>query len=295
MKLSRALPTAIEYGLLRLLEALFRALPRGVALWLGGVCGRILYLAGWYRRVVRRNMEHVGLWSPEEQRRITRELYYTMFRYMADFLHFGPRTAIPCDCVRMDLIEKAIARNRGTLLVLGHFGNWEALASMYGHIVPALDVVAMPMGNGLVERWLIRKREATGAHVIGQKQAVRRILNALHANHLVAALIDQHARKHGTLVPFLGKPASTVRTVAGLVRRTGCSVLLVYGLMGPDNRYHVHVEEQRDLGIDPSDRDAYIDAYQKEHNDVLSSWIRQHPTHWFGWFHRRFRATIRYD
>ena len=57
-------------------------------------------------------------------------------------------------------------------------------------------------------------------------------------NGIVAILIDQHAGKHGTMVPFLGKEANTVRIVAN--EKTGCEVLAISAIMEKgENSYKI--------------------------------------------------------
>jgi len=278
---------------LRAAELAARLLPRRVTLAAGSALGSLMRVAGVYRRVVAANMAHVGLWGADEQKRIVRRLYRNMGRYMVDFLRAEPGR-VPHDFTRPDFADRILARGKGVIAVIGHFGNWEVLATIFGTLVPSLHVVSMPMKNPLVENWLARKRARTGVTEISKNKAVRRILRALHDNSIVAVLIDQNARHQGTLVPFLGKPASTIRTVAGLLHKTDCAILLSYALLKDDGTYAVHVEEGRDLGVPRDDPEAFIDAYQREHNEVLSRWIQEHPDHWFGWFHRRYGGQIRY-
>ena len=282
-----------QYLLLRLFELFFRLLPRPLALRAGAAFGMLLYHCRIRRRVVDRNLRHVGCWNEAQMKRITRSLYRMTGRYIADFLRGRPGS-LPYEFHAMDTIKRVLARGKGTLLVLGHYGNWEALAVMFGRAVPSLHVVAMPMRNTQVERWLLRKRDTTGVITIHKGSATRRVLAALRQNSMVAVLIDQHIRGQCTLAPFLGTQAPTVRTVAGLLQHTGCSVLLVYAVLNAQGVYQVHVEEGRELGVSPERADEFIAAYQADHNDVLSRWIRQAPEHWFGWFHRRFGDLVNY-
>lgn len=293
MKNARYLPNLIEYGFLRTAEIVCRLMPRNMALACGAAMGRLMQAAGVYGRVIDTNLRHVGYWTDDEQREIKRKLYRNMGRYIADFLHARPGS-LPYYPDPMPLVNRVQGRGKGVLVVLGHFGNWEALASAFGQRADGLHAVSMPMNNPLVEKWLTRRRAATGVVEITKHKAARRILTTLRKNKLVAVLIDQNARRQGTMVPFLGKEASTVRTVAGLLQKTGCGVVLVYALLEDDNRYRIHIEEGRDLGMDPADQEAFITAYQREHNDVLSGWIREHPEHWFGWFHKRYKGSISY-
>jgi KDO2-lipid IV(A) lauroyltransferase len=281
-----------EYALLRLIEAGFSLPPRPLALKFGALLGMLLYHGGFRRNIVRKNMAYVGLWSLDERERITRRLYRTMGRYIADFMRVHRRLP-PYDFPGFHLIAHHLTRGKGIIAVLGHFGNWEILTTLFGRSVQ-MHVVVMPMKNRLVDEWLARKRAATGVVTINKRNALRGILSALKDNRLVAVLIDQNARDQGTMTPFMGREASTVRTVAGLLHHTDCSIFLVHALLRPDGAYTIVLEEGRELGVPRDNQEAFIAAYQKEHNDVLSRWIRQDPEHWFGWFHRRFGSAVKY-
>ncbi len=283
----------VQYATLRLLELLFRLLPRPLSLRAGAWFGALLYRLGVRRKVVDRNLRHVGLWDERAMKRITRLLYRTTGRYIADFLRSRPGS-LPYVSHHEDLVARSLSRGKGTLLVLGHYGNWEALATIFGRSVPSLCVVAMPMRNPLVERWLIARRSDTGVVTIHKGRATRQVLAALRSNSMVAVLIDQNIRGQCVPAPFLGTTAPTVRTVAGLLQHTGCSVMLVYAIMDPHGVYHVHTEEGRELGVPRERSEEFVAAYQADHNDVLSRWIRQAPEHWFGWFHRRFGSDVDY-
>jgi lauroyl/myristoyl acyltransferase len=71
----------IEYYSLRGIELLFGLLPRRVTLWLGGMAGRLLYLTGFYRKIVNRNFDYVALFNDADRPRIIRNLYTNMGKY----------------------------------------------------------------------------------------------------------------------------------------------------------------------------------------------------------------------
>ena len=284
----------IEYAALRAVELAVNIVPRPLALPLGASVGRLLCLFGVYRKVALKNFGHVGLWDENEVRKILPSLYRNIGRYAVDFLRRSRRLP-PHRLHDYEIYQKARAAGKGTVIVLAHFGNWEILASIWGKQVGDLNVVAKPMANPLVEAWLHKKRTALSVNTIYTQNALRGMLTAIRRNGVTAILIDQYlGGGMGTPAPFLGKTASTVRTVAGIVRKTGAAVVPVYALMGVGGRYDIHFFDVGVDGVDGEDEDAAINAIQAQHNDILSGWIRQHPAHWFGWFHRRFRGYLDY-
>lgn len=284
----------VEYILLILIEKFMNILPRNIALFCGSFLGKVLYRCGAYRKIVRKNMEFVGLWNCKEMKTITRNLYSNMGKYVVDFLRLSRP---PFEIHNKELFDIAHSNKKGTMILLAHFGNWEMLAGIYGEIYPnEVHVVAKKMKNPRAEFWLTKKRENSSVIVIYTEHALRRIYSALRKNGIVAMLIDQHASKHGTMVPFLGKEANTVRAMAGMVARTGCNVLSIYSLINKNNNYDIFLNNIPDVVTNENmSEDEIIFEYQKTHNDVISGWVREHPDHWFGWFHKRFKDSIKYD
>ncbi|NOY81423.1 MAG: hypothetical protein GXP31_10520 [Kiritimatiellaeota bacterium] len=290
----RRLEYRLEYLALRLTETCAGILPRSLFLRLGAGLGELVYRVGCYRKIVRRNMEFVGGWSPEEQARITRRLYRTLGRYAFDALrpsHLPPPFGIENEDV---LTTETSAGKRGAVGILAHLGNWELFGPLFADRFPSLTVVGKPMKNPYVNDWLFSRRGVSGARVIFPRQAARKALKALKERGIVAFLIDQYAGDMGTSCPFLGHETRTVRTAAGLMVKTGCGGIGAYALLGPDNRYRIVFESAGPDSLIAPDVPDPVAALQAAHNEMLGRWIRENPDHWFGWFHRRFKDCIKY-
>ncbi|MFW5813310.1 MAG: lysophospholipid acyltransferase family protein [Fibrobacterota bacterium] len=281
-----------EYAGLKILEAAVNILPRKAALVLGAALGNTLYFCGAYKRIVWKNLNHVALWDEQQSRAIMKKLYRNMGRYAVDFLRNGPLP--PHTVHNFDIIPEQFKRQKGIIVLLAHFGNWELLASVFGSKLDNLNVIAKPMRNPLVEKWLYRKRENASVTTIYTQKALRKMYEVLKTNGLTAILIDQHFRKMGTPVPFLGKTANTVRTVAGLVRKTGASVLPIYAFLNEDNSYDIQISHAPLPRNEDASEEEQIELIQTQHNEIISRWITEHPEHWFGWFHRRFKGYLKY-
>jgi KDO2-lipid IV(A) lauroyltransferase len=234
-------------------------------------------------------MRYVHLWNEEEQDRITRMLYRNIGAYCADFLWLGGREP-PYTVEHEEHIDACFAQGRGVMVILAHIGNWELLANIFGTRINPLHVLFRPMKNRYVQRWLLHRRAQTGIHPVYQDGALKCIRRALRRNEMVAALIDQRAGRHGTRIPFLSKPANTTRAIAAMCKKSECAVLGAYCILQPDNSYRIVMQRlDRD-----ADRHASADELQLRHNDIVSSWIRAYPSHWFGWFHKRWRGSPEY-
>ncbi|MDG5814048.1 lysophospholipid acyltransferase family protein [Chitinispirillales bacterium ANBcel5] len=284
----------LEYIFLRIVQSAFKALPRRVALTIGLLLGTFLYFSGAYRKTVKKNLQHTGIIPESEIKKFTYSLYRNMGLYITDFLRGGAKTP-PYNVQNFDLINEKLRRGNGVIVLLAHLGNWEILADIFGSKVGNVNVVAKPMKNPIVENWLHKKRCGANTNTIYTRNALRKMYEALIKNQCVAILIDQHvSKKMGTPAPFLGKTANTVRTVAGLIKKTGTPVVVVHGIMTKNYSYDIHIQEIQPPDLTGLSNDEAITMLQTQHNDVLSELIRKYPEHWFGWFHKRFKGYINY-
>lgn len=293
MKQAPRFEHVLEIALLRVVQGVMRLLPRRVALATGAAVGRVLYQLRLRRKVVEANLEHVEKWDKPTMRRIARGLYAQTGRYAVDFLRGGTRQ-LPLEIINDKILAELLARGRGVIGIVAHFGNWELLARVFGSRIPELAVVARQMKNPLFQRWLFNRRSGTRVEVINSRRAVRPCLRVLRRNGTVALLIDQYSGRNGNAIPFLGKPANTLRAVAGLHLHTGCALLPAYALMRSDRSYEVVLRELPPPSVDGLSHDEALAAIQEAHNRAVSEWIRKYPEHYFGWFHKRYKRKARY-
>ena len=278
----------IEYAGLRTLEFIMRALPRTAAIGLGSAIGRLLYISGIYRQIVKTSMMHTGVWNDSQISDITKKLYRNIGRYFADYLHASSKDDFPHTVSGETVVEDLRTQNKGIICVMAHFGAWEALAYMFDTARYPLGVVVMPMSNPRVEKWLAAKRKLSGMTLVYKHQAVREIVRKMRRNESVAILTDQNAAGRGPDIPFLGKDAPTYDTVPGLMRSLQCPYMYAYAILDNSNRYTIHFEKGRDLAISDVSPEEYIRSYLTEQNNVISGWIIKYPEHYFGWFHKRW-------
>ncbi|MBN2452145.1 MAG: hypothetical protein JXR77_17295 [Lentisphaeria bacterium] len=293
LRLWRPCRFLLEFLCLRLAAVLASLLPRRVWLWLGARTGDVLYLLGVYRRTVRRNMDYVALWPPDERRGIVRRLYRNMGRYAAEMLR-PPGETPPAVIEGRELLRRPADAGGGRLVLFAHMGNWELLPVILGDVPERLQVVAKPMRNPLVQKWLQGRRRGLGILPAQPRNALRHCLRAIGEHDIVAIAIDQYPGRRGTPSTFLGRQTRTVRTSAGLAARTGCPVVAVYALLEATGSYRVSIESVPGQAALPDRGPEWITAIQQAHNDVVSRWVVDHPEHWFGWFHRRFKDAIVY-
>ncbi|MDQ6830574.1 MAG: lysophospholipid acyltransferase family protein [Gemmatimonadota bacterium] len=186
-----------------------------------------------------------------------------------------------------DVLERALARGRGAILLTAHFGNWELAGAYLVARGLTLDAVARKMNNPLFDSYITRTRERLGIAIVYDKDAVRRTAKAVQEGRAVAFLADQGAlNMASTWVPFFGRLAKTPRGPAVLALRWDVPVIFGVAMRLPDGRYRLGIEE---IPFDKSDdRDADVDRIVARYTASLERWVRREPEQYF-WHHRRWK------
>ena len=129
----------------------------------------------------------------------------------------------------LDLLVRALARGRGTILLAPHIGNWEILGPF---LMARGQLVALYRPPRIAElHELVRAgRERSGSLLVEATAAgMRPLLRSIRSNHMVMVLPDQEPFPgHGVHAAFFGQPAFTMTLVSGLLRKTGAEALFVF-------------------------------------------------------------------
>ena len=284
----------IEYALVSALAFLFRLAPLGIARSLADLVGWIAgNLIRFRRTAALDNLRHAFPEAGEDKLRgIYRSCWRHLVRVGAELTYLprlrrdrlGPFLEIQGDMVIQNALQKGI----GAILVAGHFGNWEWMGGCASLIGYQMTYVATNQSNPLVDEWLDRTRKSAGVEIIRRRDAARGVLSALKRNRMVAMLCDQDAGKAGVFVPFFGRPASTPRGPALFHIKTG--VPLIYGSARfvEDGRYRICFEELNFNGL-TGERESDEAAIMAQITARLEADVRRSPEQWL-WLHRRWKT-----
>ncbi len=283
-----------EYAYMVGVERLVRLLPIGAHLRLGSFLGRLTRLADrWHRRVAEGNAAWALGLSPQEARELVRRVYRNVCtNFVEDLMLPKILKRMKLDDFSVvegaDILQAALARGKGAIVVTGHFGNWELAGRALAHAAGSATVVARTLSNPLVEARARRFREQGGLTVIGRDGALRKVLAHLRAGGCVAMLIDQNQRAGGVFVPFFGKLASTVPSPASIALKYDVPVLAGYTYrIGKELKHCFHCDPPFEL-IRTGDYRADIVANTALFTKRIEDFVRRHPDQWF-WLHSRWR------
>lgn len=226
-------------------------------------------------------------WDQDRREATAQEVYRHFGRIAADFMRTGLRTPeeiLSAEVTGIEHLERAIAIEKGVLLITAHYGNWERGAHWYHLQGHKLSVVARDANQGIVTEKLTALRLKAGAEVMSRGNSARTILTKLRAKEFVGILNDQNCAD--CFVPFFGKPCGTVLGPALLHLRTGAPIVQAYFTRLGPGKYHGEFFEP--IVIGDFDKDPI--RITARLNEVLESVVRKHPEQWL-WLHDRWKSA----
>lgn len=199
--------------------------------------------------------------------------------------------------VRLKNLEESldlVLSKRPTILVTGHYGNWEVLGYVMGLLGMDLSAVARPLDNPLVNRWLLGVRERRGMRIITKVGATDTMLEVLEHGGTLAFIADQNAGNKGMFVPFFDRLASTYKSIGLLALRYNAPVICGYARRRPDGfGFDVGTTDI----IRPEDwRQADDPLYylSARYTRAIETMVRDDPDQYL-WLHRRWKSKPRHE
>ncbi|MDH3583892.1 MAG: lysophospholipid acyltransferase family protein, partial [Phycisphaerae bacterium] len=194
----------------------------------------------------------------------------------------------------MEQTVDLLLSDRPTILLTGHYGNWEVLGYLLALLGIDLSAVARPIDNPLVNRWLLGVREARGMQIITKFGATDAMVDIMERGGTLAFIADQNAGPKGLFVPFLGRLASSYKSIGLLAIRYNAPVVCGYarrrrGGFGFDVGVTdvIHPEQWQDQA-DPL---YYLTA---RYVRAIETTIHQDPQQYL-WVHRRWKTRPRHE
>jgi KDO2-lipid IV(A) lauroyltransferase len=269
-------------------------LPEGPALWLGRRFGSLFYYLDWEHRSVALQNLHIafGQEKSERERKAIAKRTFQNFGMMAiEFFRIpGMNTEDFKKKVSFEGLDEALKlleKKKGGLLLIGHFGNWELMALMSKVIGNPILVIAKPINQKGVDRWITEIRKVTGLELIPPENATQKVVQALSQNRLVGILIDQRAkRSRGVWADFFGRKVPTTPGLAVMAMRSGAPVVPVFIVRDGFQKHRLLIKEPIELVL-TGDIQKDVEINTQRFTDTLEAMIRQYPDQWL-WIHRRW-------
>lgn len=287
----------LVYLLLRVFVCVVQALPvevcASMARRLATMCTGVVRIR---HDVIAENLLHAFPEMSEAERRdLTWKMWEHLFLMIIEVIH-APRKIHDTnwrDYVTLhqaDSIIRTFFDDRPTIVICGHYGNFELSGYVLGIFGFPTYTIARPLDNPYLNRFLNEFRGLTGQYILSKNGSAGQIQDILKRGGILALLGDQYAGNKGCWVEFFGRPASSHKAIAlfslgndspamfCFTRRTGKPLHLLMSFGG--------VLDPREVGSDMQS----VPAITKWYTERLERTIRQAPEQYW-WLHRRWKDT----
>lgn len=290
----------LEYGLLRGLVALVRAMPLDTAVRVSA--------AAWRRAAPvlspkrhRRALENIGIAMPELPEERRREIvlahWANLGRVMAETMQID---RILADPTRIEIVSPSFRRYKNKLgPIVGcslHMGNWELAiwplvvaganpAAVYRTVKnPYVDQYLRDQRRTLYPGGLFGKGKVEGSQEEGQRTA-RFIMDYVRKGGRLGLVCDLYD-KFGLPVPFFGRDARSVAIAGMIARRTGARIWLSRCIrIDESSRFRIELVELKVPRSDNLSDDVRVATAGMQRQ--FEAWVRELPEQWM-WSNRRW-------
>lgn len=252
------------------------------------------YLSAKDREAVRGNLKLI---LPQESclgiNKKTRNVFRNFGRYLVEFFRMKRHVSKSfidkkIKIHNMNRIDEVLKKGRGAILLTAHIGNWELGAAVLSSFGYSLLAIALPHKESIVNNLFNEQRQSTGVHVVPVQFAIRKCLEQLKSNKIVAILGDRDFNSSGEILDFFGKKVSLPKGTALLSIKTQAAIIPSFLIRQEDDTFSLIVEQP----IYPEIR-TYNDvekegivSLMKKYSSVLERQIRLYPDQWI--MFRRF-------
>ena len=300
-----AMATAIDwsqYLALRALSATMQCFDVDENLRTIGAFGSVYHRLSGKRRTrastnIRRSFPNL---TPEQADTLTENSIRNMFQIFG-----GDSLAMP-DLIRrtnwpervkiknMDEVLPMLVNEEPVIFLTGHAGNWELLGYFISLIGFRMTALARPIDNPLINKWLLQLREAHGLRILTKFGATPEIDRLAEGGTRLGFIADQNAGDKGLFVPFLGRMASSYKSIGLLAMRHEIPIVAGYAARTPDLfDYTLVINDviRPEDWVDRPDPLFYITA---RYNRAIENSVRAIPEQYL-WVHRRWKSRPRWE
>lgn len=178
-------------------------------------------------------------------------------------------------------LQRALAKGKGVLALSAHLGGFTLIGGRLAAAGYKFSVVVKHPSNERFARMLDEYRARLGVDTISAKprrDAVRGILKALRANHIVLVIADEF-KSGEVIIDFFGQSCAAPRGPASLALRTGAVTLPMFAVRQADDSFVLTIDPE----IEPIQKDNLDDSVAATtlvFSRRLEDEIRRHPDQW---------------
>jgi KDO2-lipid IV(A) lauroyltransferase len=181
---------------------------------------------------------------------------------------------------------------KGTLILTGHFANWEQCIIKIANMGKPVHVVSKEI-KGVEDGYYSKVfREPHNVYSISKDGSVlRSVFKALKKGETVVMVMDQNSKRtEGCFVDFLGHTCSTFMSPLIVAAKTGASVVIGCAYRNENDLMTQTICFHKPMNFERSE--SKPEAVQKNSQkvmDVLGKALMKHPEYWI-WMHKRWKT-----
>ncbi len=266
-------------------------IPVKIAHWAGELVGLIFYAFSRKDRQGLADNLSIALDRPAGDpviRKIVRRIFLNYGQYLIDFFLIPQ---LPAHKIKKffaylkgeDILQKALAKGNGAILLTAHVGNWEVGGSILRAMDYSLALVVMSHNTAATNALVNQLRRVKGIKVFQVDKSLFSGIEMLHHlrnNGIVAMSGDKDLFDQGRPVTYFGRTVSFPIGPIVLAMNSGAPLIPAFVLKRPDGRYFGVLEEAIPLVLE-GDRNDIIDKNLAKTARIFEKYIRSYPDQWY--------------
>jgi KDO2-lipid IV(A) lauroyltransferase len=285
----------LAYLVVRILVCIVQAMPvdtcAAASRWLATLCCDVLRFR---QGVIDDNLRHAfPEMSPAERHGVNWKMWEHLFLMAIEVMH-APRKIHDTNWrdyttpKNHDALMRAFFDQRPTVIILGHYGNFELSGYVLGLLGFPSFTIARPLDNPYLDRFLNEFRGATGQYILPKTGSAQQVDDVLARGGILVLLGDQHAGPKGCWVDFFGRPASSHKAIALFTLGKDALTAYCHTLRtGQPLHLEMNMPDMLDSREIPPEMRT-VPGVTRWYNQHLEQTIREAPDQYW-WVHRRWR------
>ena len=184
----------------------------------------------------------------------------------------------------LKILEDALNKNKGVILVTGHFGLWEKWGAWLGKNGYQTCGIIQKQSNKGSDLFFREKRESYGMNQIYKRSPLNKAYEVLKENKILILASDQDAKHKGVIVNFFENETSVPKGAALFHLKTKAPIIFSVGTLDAEGKMTI-IFESLNIGDNPS-----VESITQEYTKMLEIKILDHPDHYF-WFHKKWKSV----
>ena len=278
----------ISYVIVVLISIIFNIIPRTLSLLLGKFLGLLIYYIFPVRKkvAIKNIKDNFSNLDSTKYNNLLKNTYAHFGMVLSDFMrqNFLNKQKIN-DLVNINSKTLEILnKNKGSIIMTGHIGNWEYFLPILGLNHIKFAVVTQKIKNSYLNKFFTSLRSFQNVKIIPRNDGKEKMFDAMNQNYHLGLASDQNAGSKGTMVPFLNTKISIPKGAAIFHIKTKKPILVGFCTMNKDNKYDFNIEELK-FNHKIKSRSELINDINSQFTSILGKFIRKYPDQYF-WFHK---------